>query len=79
MPFDPRQNFSYGTVAIPPSPAASGLSLELEAGEGSDFPDPGAQGYWCIVCPADERPRRATAEKVRVTGLAGDTFTITRG
>ncbi len=47
----------------------SAVTWDLVAGQGSDFPDPAVLNYW-VTCEN---------EQVLVTGLAGDTLTITRG
>jgi hypothetical protein len=78
VPFDPQVNFAYSLVAVAPSPADSGLSLELSAGTGVLFPDPGAQGYNVTVYPPDTGPLLSNAEIVRVTAKVGDILTIVR-
>lgn len=78
MAYDPHGNLSYGAVAVAPSPAASGVSLTLSAGQGADFPAPGAQGYNVTIWPAGVAPLRSNAEIARVTGKTGDVLTIVR-
>jgi hypothetical protein len=75
--FDPHKNFAYSTVATPPSPASSGTSLVVAAGEGSRFPAP---SFNAVVWPAGLNPLPTNAEVVRVSaGPPGsDTFTIAR-
>lgn len=73
--FDAHINFGYSTVATAPSPASSGTSLVVQAGDGAGFP---ATPFNAVVWPTGVQPTKANAEIVRVTGLTGDTFTITR-
>lgn len=76
---DPTKNFAYSHVATAPSPAGSGTSLVVTAGEGARFPDPATYGaYNVTVWPAGEAPTPDNAEICRVTGLSTDTLTITR-
>lgn len=77
---DPVLNFARSTVATAPSPASSGTSLVLAAGEGALFPDPGTDGAFNVVLwpAADSAPTATTAEVVRVTARSTDTLTITR-
>jgi hypothetical protein len=75
MPFDAHKNFAVSAVATAPSPAASGTSLVVTAGEGTRFP---AVPFNAVVCPVNERPTPANAEVVRVTARSTDTLTITR-
>lgn len=77
--FDIHQNFAYSTVLTAPSPASSGTSLVLAAGEGTRFPDPATLGpYNAVVWPAGTMPTPSNAEVVRVTAISTDTLTITR-
>ena len=69
------RNFSYSTVATPPSPAASGTSLSVQAGHGARFPD---VPFRATVWPSSDIPTQSNAEIVDVTGLVGDAFTIAR-
>lgn len=75
MTFDAHANFAYGTVLTPPSPATSGTSLTLAAGQGALMP---AAPFNATVWPALVQPTAANAEIVRVTALATDTLTIAR-
>lgn len=75
MAFDAHKNFAYSTVATAPSPANSGTSLVVFAGDGTKFPTP---PFNAVVCPATANPLTSNAEIVRVTGISTDTFTITR-
>ena len=70
-------NFSYATVATAPSPATSGTSLTLTTGQGAYFPT--QFPFNCTVWPAGVQPLETNAEIVTVTGISGDTLTITRG
>jgi hypothetical protein len=75
MAFDAHKNLAIATVATPPSPAPSGATLTVGAGEGARFPAP---PFNATVWPADQPPTPINAELVRVTAIAGDTFTLTR-
>jgi hypothetical protein len=72
---DGHKNFAYSTVATAPSPATSGTSLVVAAGEGALFP---AVPFNATVWPTETNPTAANAEVVRVTVVSTDTFTITR-
>lgn len=71
---DALKNFSYSTVATAPSPAASGTSLVVAAGEGTKF----AVGRPATIWPAGAQPSTSNEEIVLVTAIATDTLTITR-
>lgn len=73
--FDAHKNLAYSTVATAPSPALSGTSLVVAAGQGSRFP---AAPFNATVWPANQIPTPANSEIVRITAIATDTFTITR-
>jgi hypothetical protein len=75
MPFDDHKNFSYSTVATAPSPATSGTSLVVAAGEGTRFP---AVPFNASVWPVNAQALPTNAEIVRVTAISTDTLTITR-
>jgi len=75
MAFDAHKNMAVSTVATAPSPATSGTSLVVAAGEGTRFP---AVPFNATVWPAGSAPTPANSEIVRVTNRATDTFTITR-
>lgn len=76
---DPHNNFAVSAVATAPSPATSGTSLVVTAGQGTLFPDPSVSGpYNIVVCPANTQPTTVNAEVCRVTARATDTLTITR-
>lgn len=69
------KDLATSLVATAPSPAASGTSLVVTTNQGSRFP---AVPFDAIVHPADQLPTVATAERVLVTALTGDTLTIDR-
>jgi hypothetical protein len=75
MAFDAHKNFAVSSVAVAPSPAASGTSLTVATGEGARFP---AAPFNGTVCPAQALATPANAEIVRVTAIAGDVLTIVR-
>ena len=72
---DVHKNFAYGTVATAPSPATSGTSLVVTAGQGALFPTP---PFNATVWPTAVQPLSTNAEIIRVTGIATDTLTIVR-
>ena len=72
---DALKNFAYSLVATAPSPATSGTSLTVTAGQGSYFP---ATPFDATVWPANSQPSNTNAEIVRVTNVTGDVLTITR-
>jgi len=72
---DAYKNFAVTTVATPPSPATSGTSITLTAGQGSWLPPP---PFNATLFPVTQLPTPVNAEIVRVTARAGDTLTITR-
>ncbi len=72
---DQHTNFAYSTVAVAPSPATSGTSLDVATGNGALFP---TVPFNATVWPAGVNPLSTNAEIVRVTNIAGDTLTITR-
>lgn len=79
MALDPIRNFAISRVATAPSPADSGTTLVLDAGDGALFPDPAVSGEFNVVIyPNGEQPDSTNAEIVRVTGRSTDTLTITR-
>lgn len=75
MAYDGLSNFPYSTVATAPSPASSGTSLVVAAGEGALFP---TAPFNAVVWPVNTQPLSSNAEIVRVTNVSTDTFTITR-
>ena len=72
---DAHKNFAYSTIATPPSPADTGTSLVVLAGDGAKFPTP---PFNVTVWPTADQPLTTNAEIVRVTAISGDTFTIVR-
>ena len=72
---DALANFAYGTVATPPSPATSGITLTLQTGEGANFP---AEPFDLLFWPAGVNPLNSNAELARCTNVTGDTLTFTR-
>jgi len=72
---DALKNFAYSSVATPPSPATSGTTLTVTAGQGALFP---AAPFDATVWPSGVQPLSTNAEIVRVTAVATDTLTITR-
>jgi hypothetical protein len=79
MAFDAHKNFSYSTIATAPSPATSGTSLTVQAGDGALFPQPSTDGAFNVtIWPAGSAPISSNSEIVRCTARSGDTLTITR-
>lgn len=72
---DAHANFAYSLVATAPSPATSGTSLVVTAGQGTRFP---AVPFNATIWPVNTIPTPANAEIVRVTARSTDTLTITR-
>ena len=72
---DALKNFAASLVATAPSPATSGTSLVVTAGQGSYFP---ATPFDATIWPSGSQPTNTNAEIVRVTNVSTDTFTITR-
>jgi hypothetical protein len=68
-------NFAVSTVAVAPSPAASGTSTTVASGEGARFP---AAPFNATIAPISAQPTPANAEIVRVTARTGDVLTLTR-
>lgn len=72
---DAHKNFAVSAVATAPSPATSGTSLVVTAGQGSLFPTP---PFNAVIWPTNSNPLSSNAEIVRVTAIATDTLTIVR-
>jgi hypothetical protein len=72
---DAVKNFAWSTVATAPSPATTGTSLTVTAGEGARYP---AVPFNASVFPAGTMPTPVNAEIVRVTARTTDVLTITR-
>lgn len=75
MAFDVRPNLATSLVATAPSPATSGTSLVVTAGEGTRF---SGFPFYAIVHPDGSYPTPGNGEIVRITAQATDTLTITR-
>jgi microcystin-dependent protein len=76
LTFDQHKNFAYSVVATAPSPAISGTTLIVAAGDGSaKFPTP---PFNAVVWPTGVQPTTTNAEVIRVTAKATDTLTIVR-
>jgi parallel beta-helix repeat protein len=72
---DQHKNFAVSSVATAPSPASTGTSLVVVAGDGAKFPTP---PFNATVWPANKQPLTSNAEIVRVTGVSTDALTIQR-
>lgn len=74
---DAHANYGYSTVATAPSPATSGTSLVVAAGQGARLP---AVPFDLSICEANATPAMIAAnhEIVRVTAIVTDTLTIVR-
>jgi hypothetical protein len=75
MAFDAHKNLAISTIATAPVPPTSGTSITVAGGEGARFP---AVPFQATVWANGAIPTPANAEIVRVTGVNGDGFTITR-
>lgn len=69
------KDYATSTVASPPSPAASGVTFTVQNGHGARFP---AVPFNVTAHPADQMPTLDNAEKLLVTAVSGDEFTVTR-
>lgn len=69
------KDFAYSLIATAPSPATSGTSLAVTAGQGALFP---TVPFYCTIWPAGVSPLSTNAEIIKVTGVSTDTFTIVR-
>lgn len=72
--FDTHKNLAISLVATAPSPATSGTTLVVTAGQGSRF----AAGMNATICPTGSTPDPSNSEIVRITNVSTDTLTITR-
>lgn len=70
-----RPAATLSTVATAPSPASSGTSLTVTAGQATRF---GTPPFNATIWPAGAQPLASNAEIVLVTAITNDTFTITR-
>lgn len=68
---DAHKNFAYSTIVTAPSPASSGTSISVPAGEGVLFPE---VPFNAVVWPAGAQPLFSNAEIIRVTGRIIDTL-----
>jgi hypothetical protein len=82
MAADAHKNAAISVIATAPSPASSGTSLVVTAGEGARFPLP---PFNATVWPPGSQPTYAAGtaiggnfEIVRVTAVTTDTLTIVR-
>ncbi len=75
MAYDLHKNFVFSTVATAPSPATSGTSLVVAAGQGASFP---TVPFNATLFPVGTQPLSTNAEIVRVTAVSTDTLTIVR-
>jgi len=75
MPYDAHKNFASSTVATAPSPATTGTSLVVAAGDGTKFPTP---PFNVSIWPISAQPSTANAEIARCTARTTDTLTLTR-
>lgn len=72
---DAHKNFAYSTIATAPSPATSGTSITVYAGQGALFP---TAPFNLTIWPTAANPLASNAEIVRVTAVSTDTLTIVR-
>lgn len=70
-----RKDLATSTVASAPSPATSGTSLDVQSGHGARFPE---APFYAIAHFDGSLPTVDNAEKILVTAVSGDTFTIVR-
>src|SRR6185436_4857071 len=73
--FDLHRNLSFSTVAVAPSPALSGTSLDILPGDVGLF---AGAPFNCTIVPTGVQPSSTNAEIARVTGIVGSTLTIVR-
>ena len=69
------KDYATSTIAVAPSPADSGTSLQVESGHGGRFP---ATPFYVTVHPPSEFPTLDNAEKLEVTARTDDTLTVLR-
>jgi hypothetical protein len=73
------KNLAISTVATAPSPASSGTSLVVAAGQGARFPQPSTDGSFPVtIYPAGEIATPDNAEICLCTARSTDTLTLTR-
>jgi len=73
---DALVNFGYSTVATAPTPATTGTTLIVQAGDGTKFPTP---PFDVTLYPSGTAPLISNAEIARCTSVSTDTLTLTRG
>jgi len=76
--FDQHPNFGFGIVAVPPSPATSGITLTLLVGQGAGLTAPFPATLTPPPSPLAPVPLGSDSEIVYVTAVSGDTLTIER-
>lgn len=69
------KDFAAGIVVTPPSPATSGTSLTLRAGDGASMPTP---PFYVTATPPGQLTTLGTSEKLLVTAVSTDTLTVVR-
>lgn len=69
------KDFAVGLVLTAPSPATTGTTLTLRAGEGATMPNP---PFYVTATPPGQLTTLGTSEKLLVTAVASDTLTIVR-
>lgn len=70
-----KKDFATSTVLTAPSTPTAGTSLVVQSGHGTRFP---ATPFFVVAHPPAEFPTLDNAEKLLVTAVSTDTFTITR-
>lgn len=73
------KELATSTVAVAPSPATSGTTIEVESGHSSRFPGTYALPFILVAHPDNELPTEDNAEFLKVTAVSGDEFTVERG
>jgi hypothetical protein len=71
MSFDEHANLSTSTIQIPPSPADSGTTLTVNAGDGATMPS--SDPFNCTVWSAGQQATRFNSEIVRMTAVGRTT------
>ena len=73
MSIDARRNFALSSVAVAPTPAASGLALDLVIGGGALMPTP---PFNAVCWPEGAMPLASNAEIMRVGSITGDSVAL---
>lgn len=73
MSFDAHKNFAITTIANPPTPPTSGVSLTVL--DATVFP---TTPFNAVIWPIGQTPTKGNAEIVRVTTIVSNTLTISR-